>query len=302
MWFGVNSLPDEAAPALGSRNAAGSGYAILQRGSGVQATWLCLKYGPHGGGHGHPDKNNFVLYSRGQVLFPDPGSRPYGSPLHGEWNRVTLSHNTLVVDEKSQRPATGKALAFGSDHGVDYAMTDAGNIYDGVRFVRTAVLLSEKLALFVDQVQADRSHTFDLAVHYAGHWAKPAAGEKPALASNEGYQHLQDVAARNASDGATLLFDGDAGSHAAIVLAGNEKTQVITATGVGKSTADRVPVALFRRVALQATYVWAASLDGTPVKLKVTTEAPGVVGVQVDPGWKVSVDRDRATVRIASRQ
>jgi hypothetical protein len=292
LWFGVDALPSDQAIPLGSRNATASGYAILQRGNGVRATWLCLKYGPHGGGHGHPDKNNFVLYSRGQVLFPDPGTRPYGSPLHGEWDRVTLAHNTLVVDEISQRPATGRSLAFGADHGIDYAMTDAGNIYDGVRFVRTAVLLNENLVLFVDQVQADKAHTFDLAVHYASHWAKPAGAEKPQLPTKEGYQHLQDVAALTTREGVTLQLDG-----AAIVLAGNEKTQIITATGIGKSTEDRVPVAIFRRNALQSTYVWAAALNGKVVKLKTTTQAPGIVGVQVD-NWRVTVDREHATVRV----
>jgi hypothetical protein len=292
LWFGVDALPSEQPGTLGSRNATASGYAILQRGSGVQATWLCLKYGPHGGGHGHPDKNNFVLYSRGQVLFPDPGTRPYGSPLHGEWDRVTLAHNTLVVDETSQRPATGRSLAFGTDHGVDYAMTDAGNIYDGVRFVRTAVLLNQNLVLFVDQVQADKAHTFDLAVHYAGHWAKPAGADKPQMPAGEGYQHLQDVSALTTANGAALMLD-----TAAIVLAGNEKTQIITATGIGKSTEDRVPVAIFRRNALQATYVWAAALDGKSVKLKTTTEAPGIVGVQIE-NRKVIVDREHATVKV----
>ena len=101
-------------------------------------TWLCLKYGPHGGGHGHPDKNNFILFGGGHVLFPDPGTRPYGSPLHTEWDRATIAHNTLVVDGASQAPATGKSLAFGPN----YAMTDAGAIYPGVRFVRTAAMLS----------------------------------------------------------------------------------------------------------------------------------------------------------------
>ncbi len=299
LWFGVDTLPRESRPSLGSRNATSSGYAILQKGNGEQATWLCLKYGPHGGGHGHPDKNNFVLYSRGQVLFPDPGTRPYGSPLHGEWDRVTLSHNTLVVDQKSQRPATGKSLAFGNDHGIDYAMTDAGDIYDGVRFVRTAVLLNQNLVLFVDQVQADKSHTFDLAVHYTGRWTKLLPGEKLPLPGGEGYQHLQDVSVLNTNNGATLLLDGENGARAAITLAGNEKTQVITATGIGKNTEDRVPAAIFRRSALQATYAWAAVLDGTPVRLKVTTEGPGVVGIQVHDNWKISVDRDRARVRIA---
>ena len=293
LWFGVDTLPTDSAPDLGNRNSTSSGYAILQRGAGEQATWLCLKYGPHGGGHGHPDKNNFVLYSKGRVLFPDPGTRPYGSPLHGEWDRVTLAHNTLVVDEKSQRPATGKSLAFGADHGIAYSMTDAGDIYDGVRYVRTAVMLNENLILFVDQVQADKSHTFDLAVHYAGHWTKPAGSDKPQLSSKEGYQHLRDLAALTTSEPTTLQLD-----TATLNLAGNEKTQIITGTGIGKSTEDRIPIAIFRRNALQATYAWAASLDNKPVKLKVTSEKPGVVGVQIE-GWKISVDRENATVRIA---
>jgi hypothetical protein len=302
LWFGVDSLPDaSASPSLGSRNAADSGYAILQRGSGDQATWLCVKYGPHGGGHGHPDKNNFVLYSKGRVLFPDAGTRLYGSPLHGEWDRVTMAHNTLVVDEKSQRPATGKCLAFGSNQGVDYAMTDAGNIYDGVRYVRTVALLNENLAVFLDQVQADRSHTFDLAIHHIGRWVKASGGDKIQLPAKEGYQHLQDVASAGGLDGVTLTLEADGGVRTAITLAGNEKTQVITATGIGKSTEDRVPVALFRRVALQATYAWATSLDGTPVKVKVTTLAPGVVGVQVDDNWKLSIDRDRGKVIVTGR-
>ena len=302
LWFGVDQLPAESPSGLLSRNAPDSGYAILQQRNSVAATWLCLKYGPHGGGHGHPDKNNFVLYSKGHVLFPDPGTRPYGSPLHAEWDRVTLAHNTLTVDETSQRPATGKCLAFGqasgNDKQVDYAMTDAGNIYDGVRFVRTAMLLNENLVVFVDQVQADKRHTLDLACHFTGRWAKPASGEKPTLPAKEGYQHLQDVSAMRSTDGATLMLDGEADSHAAIVLAGNEPTQIITATGIGKSTEDRVPVAIFRRTALQATYVWAASLDGAPVKLVVTQEGPGAVGVGVNGRWKLHVNREKATVRV----
>jgi hypothetical protein len=297
LWFGVDHLPDAPPPALGSRNATASGYAILQRGDSVQATWLCLKYGPHGGGHGHPDKNNFVLYSKGQVLFPDPGTRPYGSPLHGEWDRVTLAHNTLVVDETSQRSATGKCLAFGSDHGIDYAMTDAGDIYDGVRFVRTAMLLNENLVVFVDQVQSDKPHTLDLACHYTGRWTKAASGEKPALPSKEGYQHLKDAAAMSTREQTSLTLEGEGGTHAAIVLAGNEPTQIITATGIGKSTEDRVPMVIFRRVAKQTKYVWAASLDGAPVDLVVTPQ-----GITVNKKWKLEVDRDKATVKILGHE
>ena len=290
MWFGSDTLPAETLPALGSRNATASGYAILQKGTGAQATWLCLKYGPHGGGHGHPDKNNFVLYAHGKVLFPDPGTRPYGSPLHGQWDRVTLAHNTLVIDGKSQRPATGKSLAFGSDHGADYAMSDAGDIYDGVRFVRTAVMLDENLILMVDQIQADRSHTFDLAIHAIDGPAKGTGSEKVELPDKDGYQHLQDVGA---------VTTGDEVHWGQVTLAANDKTQAISATGIGKSTEDRIPMVIFRRAGLQTTYAWAISLDGKPVKLKMTTERPGVVGVVINGGRKVVVDREATTVRVS---
>jgi hypothetical protein len=287
-----------------SRNAAASGYAILQRGQGEQATWLCLKYGPHGGGHGHPDKNNFILYARGQVICPDPGTRPYGSPLHAEWDKITVAHNTLVVDGASQAPATGKCLTFGSDRGVDYAMTDAGGIYPGVRFIRTAAMLNENLIIFVDRVEADKQHTFDLACHINGHWQQVPPGEKLSLSGKDGYQHFRDVTTRRSDHGLTLPLDLKSGWRGALTLAGNEPTEVITATGVGKSTEDRVPVAVFRRVAKQSDYVWAVNLDGSPLELQVTNKTVrdgGIVRLLVGTAqgkWRLDVDPAKPLVRV----
>ena len=292
LWFGDDQPPPAATRSLGSRNSTASGYAILERGEGAQATWLCLKYGPHGGGHGHPDKNNFILYSRGRVLFPDPGTRPYGSPLHTEWDKVTLAHNTLVVDGASQAEATGQSLAFGSEGGADYAMTDAGAIYPGVRFVRTAIMLNQNLVVFVDRITADKPHTFDLATHHVGGWLNLPEGKATALPAAAGYQHLKDATVRSAAAGITLGLD----AGTSIVLAANEPTEVITATGVGKSTEDRVPLAIFRRTAQQADYIWAVSLDGKPVKLEVN--GPSVRAATPDRTWNVTVDTARPSVQV----
>jgi hypothetical protein len=293
LWYGADRLPDAAPPAQGSRNSEASGYAILERGAGAGATWLCLKYGPHGGGHGHPDKNGVVLYAGGRVIFPDPGTRPYGSPLHGEWDRATLAHSTLVVDSASQAEAAGRSLAFGSSRGVDYAMTDAGFIYPGVRFVRTAAMLSEKLIVFVDRITSEREHTFDLVVHATGPWGALPPGEPFALPARDGHQHLRDATARPSSAGRmTLPFNGGS-----LVLAGGEPATVITATGPGGSTEDRVPAALFRRSGREATYVWAVALDGAAANLETRAEANGAVTVRA-AGRSVTVDTERATVRV----
>src|SRR5204863_6199754 len=99
--------------------------------------------------------NSFILYTHGQVLSPDAGTHAYGSPLHTGWDKTSLAHNTLVVDENSQQPAQGTCLAFGTDHGVEYSITDAGPIYTNanVRFIRTAAMLTPDLIVFVDQIQ-----------------------------------------------------------------------------------------------------------------------------------------------------
>ena len=192
---------------------------------------------------------------------------------------------TLVVDETSQTPATGRILAFGDN----YAMTDAGAIYPGVHFVRTAAMLNPDLVVFVDQVTADKPHTLDLVVHLNGKWRTAVSGAAPHLASKDGYQHLRDVAARTTTDGVALSVDSTN-----LRLAGSDPTEVITATGVGKSTEDRIPVAIFRRVAQKTTYVWSVSAD--PVELSFR-EQDGAISVIVKGKGEITVRDNTVSIR-----
>jgi oligo-alginate lyase len=272
LLYGEPHLPPEpkASPLGTSHNSSSSGYAILRSGPGPKATWLCLKYGPHGGGHGHPDKNTFILYARGQIVATDGGVHAYGSPLHKQWDKTTLAHNTLVVDETSQARPTGKCLAFGAEHGVDFSVTDAGPIYDGVRFIRTAAMLTPQIILFVDQVRSDAVHTYDLAYHQLGAgMAEDPPGAVPWMPGKlPGYNQLVRTAVRPLdSDGfvfKTALADN---WHPSVFLAKTGPTEIITGDGILKSTANLVPVILQRRRAQDAAFAWAVSLDGAPVTL-----------------------------------
>jgi oligo-alginate lyase len=284
LLYGVN---ESAAPAAvstpraeaKSHNSIASGYAILQRGSGQDATWLCVKYGPHGGGHGHPDKNSFILYAHGQILATDAGTHAYGSPLHRDWDKTTFAHNTLVVDEKSQAPATGSSLAFGTEQGVDYSITGAGPIYQGVAFTRTVALLNPQLIVFIDQVQAEAEHTFDLAYHQFGEWPEVSAAkarplsqetENSSFTQSPGYTHFTRTTSRaNCTENLALTVKAAADSRPAITLANQEPTEVVTGYGVMKTTEDLVPLLLQRRHAQRTAFVWAISLDGVPVTLSV---------------------------------
>jgi hypothetical protein len=233
-----------------------------------------LKYGPHGGGHGHPDKNSFVLYSRGKIVATDAGTHAYGSPLHRDWDKTTLAHNTLLVDEASQAPATGKCIAFGSEHGVDYAITDAGAIYKGVKFTRSAAMLTPQIIVFVDQIEADTPHTLDLAYHSIGVWE--TADSSPAWRAwmppeASGYKHVSRAQTRTLGDGGIeLKAKLEDNWHGAVTIAAAEPTEIITGYGILKTTEDRVPILLQRRHVQSTAFVWAISLDGAVVKLRVS--------------------------------
>ena len=295
LWYGVPVLPPAGtSPELRSHNSPASGYAVLTRGAGEAATWVQVKYGPHGGGHGHYDKNGMILYARGRVVMPDAGMHLYGSPLHGTWDKTTVAHNTLVVDEASQAEAEGRCLAFGSTRGVDFAMTDAGDIHAGVRFVRTVALLDETLAVIVDRVQADTPHVFDLACHVTGAWHTLPEGRPWAPPPVAGYSHIGGATSRLSATGLAVAAD------ATLTIAGGVPTEYITGTGVGASTADPVPILLMRRQAKATTFVWAVSPEARPVALEATPAGDAGTAVQVRSGdrhWTLTVDpeagRDR---------
>lgn len=265
LWFGAGELPDAPGKRWQSANYARSGYALLARGEGEQAAWLCLKDGAHGGGHGHPDKLNFVLYARGRIVSPDVGTARYGLPIQRGWYRTTLAHNALIVDESSQANADARCLAFGSELGVDYVVADAGDIYVGMKHYRSAALLDENLVVLIDQIEADQPHLLDLAYHQYGLW-EGRAGDPWTPPEKDGYSYLRDAKSLKSADPLSLATIQQ-GAKAAVHLAGGELTEAITATGVGAHSEDRVPMVIWRRQAKETAYAWAVALDGAPVKL-----------------------------------
>lgn len=311
LWFGAEQLPAGAAVnGRGSRSSPASGYTILERGAGSRATWLCVKYGPHGGGHGHNDKNHFILQARGQTLMPDGGTHAYGSPLHGSWDKTTLAHNTLVVDEQSQAQAEGRSLAFGTTPTADFSMTDAGGIHPGVRFVRTLALLNENLAVVVDQVRADREHQFDVACHLTGTWRNLPAGEPWTPPAVAGYQHIAGATMRSGAGPLQFSTCPEEGSETLLAVAGGEPTQFITGTGIGANTEDHVPVLLLRRRAKETAFAWAIALDGKPAALETVPvqEAGGTslsaalaTAVRVRSGdqhWDLLINPEKRSVQV----
>ena len=94
------------------------GLGILRTGTGRDATMLLMKYGVHGGGHGHFDKLHFVLFDGGREVIPDygfsrwiniePKSGGRYLPENDTYAMQTIAHNTVVVDETTQNGGKGR--------------------------------------------------------------------------------------------------------------------------------------------------------------------------------------------------
>jgi len=296
--YGVDALPQAAdLPPQRSADYREAGFAILSRGKGREATWLCLDYGPHGGGHGHPDKLGFVLFARGAELAVDPGTARYGTPLQRSWFRTTIAHNTLTVGESSQKSAAGHCLAFGSASGVDYLIADAGDATGSHSFARGVALLDEDTIVFVDITDGPEPTTLDVAYHQRGTWGKLPAGNTWKPPEKPGYLHFTEATTRTTSDMVRLPLAHPAAPKGEILVAGGPPTEFITATGIGRGLGDPVPAVIFRRVADDSLLVWAISLDGRLKEITATQEGDEVVvgiraagGMRRELRWHLSLD------------
>lgn len=269
LWFGVQSLPRPRSVEWRSANHPTSGYAILAKGRGQNATWLCLKYGPHGGGHGHPDKLHLEIRAKGKPVAVDPGITRYGTPIHANWYRTTVAHNTVVIDESDQQPTEGKCLQFGSADGVEFAVAEAGNIYPDVQFIRAVALLSENIVAILDRVHCQKEHTIDIALHLQGEWESSPTGSTWQPPDTRGYRYLSGATIRRVDTPTSLIIRQSDNARLAVTVANPVPAELITATGVGKHSEDRVPMLLLRQEGNGLRAVWCLNLKGNPLQVEV---------------------------------
>ncbi|MGC9319304.1 MAG: heparinase II/III domain-containing protein [Armatimonadota bacterium] len=271
LLWGADELPPAPPLELPSKDFAGLGAAVLRAGAGSDQAYLHLDYGPHGGGHGHPDKLTLILFALGRELAPDPGRLAYGAPLHGQWYRQTVAHNTLVVDERSQQAAEGRLTLFHDGEVAKIARATCDTAYPGVEMRRT-VVLTEGLLLDVLEAQSDEEHLYDWAWHNVGEMlpGPEAAPVDGPIAEGAGYQHISDV--RRADGSATWHADfvvPQAGSVRLMML-GEPGTELLFGTGLLGRSVQPCPMVLARRTGRRAVWMSAVEWRGPHEELSLT--------------------------------
>lgn len=188
-WFFCPD-PDGKAEAISQESSVFEhiGYAVLRSGKNSAV----MKFGPHGGWHGHPDKLSITLHDGEKEILPDLGSPAYGVPDHKLWYKKTIAHNTVTVDGTDQLPTTGKLVRFESRKDGGYVEAVADSAYNSVK-MRRCLDLSPSGLTDVYTCTSDSSHTYDYVLLLRE--APMVAGQGTDLPedSREGYAKISDV-------------------------------------------------------------------------------------------------------------
>ncbi len=269
--------------ALPSVNMPASGYTILRtqpEGEAVRSEtteqYVFLKYGVHGGGHGHPDKLGLTVYACGERQSPDLGTPGYGIDLFQGWYRQTVSHNTVVLDGKSQPAGAGRSIAFRDDGpfqiadaavrwgdgavtGIDaptYAVdSEAPEVYDGAG-MRRAVLARGDYFVDIFLVDAGRERRIDWIFRNRGVLAPLGDGIPivPAVLEGDGYEYIDDLSTRPAYGNIALNWQfGETGVK--LFMAEMDETTLFAGPAPGNPAEDTQDLMIRQRTASRTAFI-----------------------------------------------
>jgi hypothetical protein len=254
-----------------------TGLAILRQASGdytkqPDSTAVSLSYGPHGGGHGHSDNMNIVLYAQGRQWIPAVGSMPYETHWKVEWTAQTISHNTVVVDGVSQKPTGRRATQWPHDDASDRVVgvlerfdprsksvsAYCDSAYEGIR-LRRAVRLDGHSVVdeFTVSDLKNAEHQYDYVLHIDGQFEKSSVPLDPQtgkLGEICGYQ-LVEQKQRGAVQGAFTLTFASESKHLRISVKGEDSTEIIIADGLTNSPDRKMTMLVLRRKAAHTQFI-----------------------------------------------
>lgn len=254
LLWGATEIGDDALPELGSTLLREAGFATL-RASGSDHT-VAVKFGAHGGGHGHFDKLNFVSFAFGRSQAVDPGTQSYAYKTHHTWDKVSVSHNTVVLDETTQAESTGGLLEWHPGEVASAVRLNAGPVYKNARLERLLVhTAGYTLDVFEVATTDGAAHRIDWVYHNNGTATSPLAlAPYAAFPSVNGYQYLADSRAAETATAWDATF-AQPGSGVRLHLLGEAGTTVVLGNGLGQDLTVPVPFAMARRSGKSARFI-----------------------------------------------
>ena len=283
-------------PKLESMVFEDAGHAIM-RTHGQAGLTAAMTFGPYGGFHGHLDKLSFVFFGFGKELGVDTGrarSQAYRLPIHTNWYKATVSHNAVLVDGQSQKPAVGKLKLFECESDYTVAAASCAEAYPGVEHTRWLVLTDTYLLIF-DALASDAGHRFDWTYHNRGDKVVYNEGRNDVNLVDKymGGEYIQECRQGTTSNMIRVRF-GNPDVTTYLTMAAWEDTAVTIGSGVGASITDRVPMIMVGREGRSAYF--AAVLE--PVLIGNKNHVTGIQCSGKNESPTITVERGQQTDRV----
>lgn len=209
-----------------------------------------LYWGPHWAGHRSPAALHLDLHAFGRPLTVTPHvASGYSDDRHLTWNRTTIAHNTVSVNETPMFPydfegqsiweydlwrdsiSDGKMIGFQPEKRFSVVRAANDNVYPGVLLDRT-LLLTQRYLLDVYRINADQECQLDWAMHCARDVKFDTPDGNPVdLGKRRGYEHFTGTVRHPATSGwASMPFHaGDSPGSVSLWLDGAPGTSLILA-------------------------------------------------------------------------
>lgn len=184
-FYGVEELPFADMPEAQPYHGGGEGESGLTTMLGPQGRFLLVKHSPFGGEHDHYDRLGIHFMGLGVAPLPDLGTSLYGAPLHYQYYKNTMAHNTVCLNGQNQPPAN--CMVYDYEANLQHTLLDAGvrwddsyqpmnthvipqwsyEVYSGAAFRRVINWYGD---FFVDiyEVVLPQSRTIDYTLHVRG--------------------------------------------------------------------------------------------------------------------------------------
>jgi len=146
----------------------GQAYMQTEQPEDGRALWIHYGYAK---GHSHADNLNIGLFAKNIAMIPELGYPEYtgGWPKRGAWTSNTISHNTLLVnDRRANSSAGGKINLFAVQPPLRVMDVESRNAYSGLATYRRTVALvdiSETDSYVLDVFRARGGNNHRLSYH-----------------------------------------------------------------------------------------------------------------------------------------
>lgn len=153
-----------------------------------------MKYGHYTDSHIHPDKMNIEVMIDEKYLTRDLSNPGYGSKMCNEWNRMTISHNSVAIAGKNQDTVNAGKIELFSENKIIAANEEAYS--DNTKFTREIELLENGYIdkFIVDSINMETKDWFFHLENGIELLSQSLILEDTDLGySKNGYQHLKEM-------------------------------------------------------------------------------------------------------------